>query len=164
MNFYTFDFKVSWEKSYLAFKLLQKFLSQTELQRLNAASSSPGKTSFIKMHFSKDKFLRNYFSNHRTSRFQHACSKSKLFWKSQINLHLAPKHQGLYNARVDFHFLKLFWELLWSPDAPEGGQSQYSPARKITNMFFHYFERGRLLCSTIYKIAELMLRSCDFDI
>ena len=37
-----------------------------------------------------------------------------------------------HNARVDFHILKLFGGLFRSP---EGGQSQYSPARKITNMF-----------------------------
>ena len=37
-----------------------------------------------------------------------------------------------YNARVDFNILKLFGGLFWSP---EGGQSQYSPARKIANMF-----------------------------
>ena len=35
-------------------------------------------------------------------------------------------------ARVDFHILKLFGGLFRSS---EGGQSQQSPARKITNMF-----------------------------
>ena len=38
-----------------------------------------------------------------------------------------------HNARVDFHILNLLvWGLFRSP---EGVQSQYSPARKITNMF-----------------------------
>ena len=41
-------------------------------------------------------------------------------------------HKNTNNARVDFHILKLFWGLFRSP---EGGQSQYSPVRKITNMF-----------------------------
>ena len=36
------------------------------------------------------------------------------------------------NARVDFLIFKLFWGLFRSP---EGGQSQYSPERKKTNMF-----------------------------
>ena len=38
----------------------------------------------------------------------------------------------LYNCWVHFHILKLFWGLFRSP---EGDQSQYSPARKITNIF-----------------------------
>ena len=38
----------------------------------------------------------------------------------------------LYNAWVYFHILKLLGGLFRSPDS---GQSQYSPARKVTNKF-----------------------------
>ena len=55
-----------------------------------------------------------------------------------------------HNARVDFHILKLFGGLFRSP---EGGQSQYSPARKITNMFY-------LLLRTRKTVMQRYLQNC----